>query len=367
MRAIDPTVGQTLRFEGREWEITDHSSYWDAGEHRVNEWSCESGDVTAYLLKEVSDSEGTRWFFTRLIPSDQVTLAGGQGLQTLIGRGGEPGPPDELVHQQQTFRHAETTDGTYEDEPGERVRKVTWEFWDARHETNLAVELWGDGRFDCYRGAYIEPDQVTLGGSPGGDPPGGVSASPGLVQRLAGQAAGQPAARTSPANPFVLMAVLLPVVYACLFFAGRPFDAAMLVALPTTAALGWLRGLFRAPLAAWVSLLGAGALACVFWVWRIPPLTSADGLAALVAAPAAVGWVARVRGGAHERRVVQYLGGFAVAAPLLALGLYHYVQFAPDPRSLQHWVLALGPAAVAGLAGMVVATLMLAGARGDAR
>jgi len=83
----------------------------------------------------------------------------------------------------------------------------------------------------------------------------------------------------------------------------------------------------------------------------------------LVAAPVAVAWIARLRGTAGERRVIQYLATVAVSGPLIALGLYHYFLFAPGPHSLGQWALALGPAALGGLVGLVVSRL--AGAIGS--
>jgi Domain of unknown function (DUF4178) len=68
----DPRVGQTFSFEGRDWEVTDHSSYWDDEGYRVIEWCCECDDTEAYLLKEVREGEPDRWFFTRSIPRQGV-------------------------------------------------------------------------------------------------------------------------------------------------------------------------------------------------------------------------------------------------------------------------------------------------------
>jgi hypothetical protein len=348
LQAADPQVGQTLRFDGVDWEVTDHSSYWDAGGYRVTEWCCESADTEAYLLKEVKEGEPTRWFFTRSIPAAAVTGPGGDAV-TKRPSGAET-PPATLTYDGESYRYAETTDGTYEEEPGQRTGKATWEYWDAAHLRNLAVEVWPDGRIDCYRGTYIEPGQVTLTSAAAAR---AEDATTPAARRIA------PAARpgrtwTLVANPFLAAAVAFPLAYAVAFVTGRPFDQSLAAALGLAGIAGWLFGLLGAPRAGGLVLLGAPALAVGFW--RFPPLTSAVGLAALVAAPAAVAWLAR----AGRRGPVLYAATTVVAAPALGVGLYHYFRFAPEPHRLEQLGLALGPAVIGGVVACLVAALVLA-------
>jgi len=148
---------------------------------------------------------------------------------------------------------------------------------------------------------------------------------------------------------------VLPFAYLLPFLIGQPFDRCMAFALPGAAFGGWLVAVGRAPLAGLVTLLLSPALWVLFS--RYPPLTSPTGAAVLVAAPVAVVWIARLRGAAGERRVIQYLATVAVSGPLIALGLYHYFLFAPGPHSLGQWALALGPAALGVFVGLVVSSL----------
>src|SRR5262249_17714811 len=137
--------------------VPGHWGYGNDGGYGVMEWGCESDDVEAYLLKEFKDGEPTRWFFTRRIPREAVT-----GL----GEGRPASPPPALTYESRAYRYAETNEGTYEDEPGQRIPKTTLEYWDDGRRRNLAVEQWPDGGWDCYHGTYIEPGQVSL--EPGG-------------------------------------------------------------------------------------------------------------------------------------------------------------------------------------------------------
>lgn len=371
----EPRVGDTLTVAGEDWEVTDHSSYWNDAGYRVTEWECEAADTTAYLLKELAEGGAAKWLFTRQIDSGAVTLPGGGALAASQPQRTAP-PPASLVHDGQTYQHAETTEGTYEDDPGEREAKTTWDYWDAGHAKNLAIEIWADGRLDTYLGAYVDPAQVTVEAGDGDDDEGGGDDAPGpggaatidtarkllgvvsaggLAAGAAGAAAG--GART-PSRPLVALAILVPLVYVIAFFFGQPFDRAMGAALAVAALVAWLGPLFRAPLPALVALALTPVLAAVFW--RFPPLGSPVGIGAILATPLLVVGVARARGVRGERAAIGYLAAFAVALPLLGVGLYHYFQFAPGPHTLAQWALALGPAVLAGVAARLLAALLLA-------
>jgi Domain of unknown function (DUF4178) len=357
----DPRVGQTLSIEGREWEVTDHSSYWSDEGYRVTEWCCESGDTEAYLLKEVQEGSPTRWFFTRSIPKKAV---GG------LPGGSQPSPPQSLTYEGRTYRYAETTQGTYEQDPGNRERKATWEYWDDGRQHNLAVEVWADGRIDCYHGAYIEPSQVQLIGdsaesereSGSGSGPAGAMAAVASAVSAAREA--KKTAKRPPGNPFVVAMVMFPLVYLVpFFFAGRPFDECLAIALPIALLFGWLSARRGAPGGGWIGLLGLIVVAFVFRTFH--PISSTVGLATLLSAPAAVGWWGR-RHAATGRRAVVYLAAFVVGLPALALGFYYYFWFAPGPHGLGQLALALGPAALGAVAAMLISGLILATAESGA-
>jgi hypothetical protein len=377
LETADPRVGQTFQLDGHEWEVTDHSSYWNDEGYRVTEWCCETDDTEAYLLKEVKEGEPIRWFFTRKITAEAVSVPTGGTLATVLDKASTAGPPATLTYEGRSYGHRDTDEGTYEDEPGQRVRKTTWEYWDAGDAHNLAVERWQDGHTDCYHGAYIRPGDVRLGDAPSSEDSGEApTAADGVAGFAASLASGVAAARAAAsragatstttatattakrgggANPFLLATVAVPLAYLLPFFLGRPLDQGLAVALPLAGLVGWLVCLFRTPGPAGLALLGLPALGAGFWFY--PPLTTTGALM-LVAGPVVVAWAGR--GVGEGRRLpVLYAAAAVAAGPALALGFYHYFRFAPEPHTMGQLGLALGPAVVAAVVACFIGGLIV--------
>jgi hypothetical protein len=252
----------------------------------------------------------------------------------------------------------ETTAGHYSEDPGESVQKTTWDYWDAKHEVNLAVERWADGRVECYHGRRIDPDRIVIAGA--GDGGGGLA---GMASALAG---GGPVARVASAfgsgtpvagtlSALGLSAVLGVIAMIPAVVLGATIETTLTVACAVAllvALFASLRGSDR--VGSWI--VGSIVLGPLFAGW--PPLTSIVGLAVLLLLPAGLTrWIAM---GERGESAAPARGAFvAVAAATLAAGLYNYYRFAPFPRSFGQYVLAVGPAPLAGMVAAVVAWLVL--------
>ncbi len=328
LRSGEPSVGDALVFDGLEWKVIGASIYRSDAGYRVHEWQCETGGNSASLLKEEDPKQGVRWFFTRAIPEDAVALEDGETLEAWMERTPDPKqPPAVLTYHQTTYRYEGTTEGTHEDASGERAQKITWDYWDAGHAHNLAVELWPGGEFECYLGVYVQPDQVAI--------------------RRGGAAAQQ------GSRPFLVAAVFFLGGFFVAFMVDRPFDQCLATALSVAALGTWVVVLTEAPLTALGAFFLSGVLSIIFW--QFPPLTSGVGIAAILGTPLAIGLWARSRETPEPRRGVLYAACFSVFAPLLLMGLYYYFTFAPGPHTVDQLALALGPAALGALAARVIA------------
>jgi hypothetical protein len=333
-----PAVGMVLHVAGRAWDLTEESTYTNDEGYQVTEWTCEAGGTTGYFLREgAADSGVTRWFFTREIDTNAVRVSGERLEEWLKARPGAT-PPPALSYGGGTYEYGDTTEGIHE-EDGKREKKITWDYWDAGRKKNLAVEHWEDHSFECFLGEYVDPDRVVV------QPEGATK------KRRARESGGV------GTNPFVAAVLGMPIGYFFGFIAGCPFDEAFAYALVGGFGLGWLIGVFWVPAPAFAALLAGAGAAATFM--QYPPLTTWAGAIVLLGAPILPGWIGKLRGHAGRRRAVQFVGAFAAAAPLTAIGYLHYTSYAPTPNTPTQLTLALAPAGLALVVGILISGLVL--------
>lgn len=345
-----PAVGQQLEIVGRSWNVSDHSSYDNPEGYHVDEWECARTDAaeTAFLLRETgADASGeTRWFFTRPIATSSITLDGGKPFADVAAT--VTTPPEALVYRGLAHGFDEQTDGTYHDDPGDQTGKTTWDYWDAKHEMNLAVERWADGRVECFYGRRIDPAKARLSGS--------ATDQAGQISRITASVASgaRPRAAVGAVQGCFVVVVLIIVstIIAVVSTSVRGSFVDALTVIAAIVAASCLRYLFVSSQTAMVWLIALGVLVAGFC--RFPPLTTLPGIALLLAVPAGAMFVLARSTTATGMELTR---GTAVAAGIATAiaGGYHFYQYAPRPPSFGQFVLAFGPAPVAALVATVVA------------
>lgn len=334
LNARSPRVGDTLRLQGTRYEVTGVSRYKNDEGYSVVEWCCETDDSECYLLRETKEGEPPRWFFTRWIEPGQITIPGGEAPPRWEPNTPPPQPPKALMRQGDIFQYADTTDGQYEDDDGLKQRKITWDYWNAGKTRNVAVELWADGGFDFYTGAYIQPAEAAFeAGGSARDLVAGPGASPWAALGL------------SFAACYLLLMIMM----------GWPFDqcfaGASIAAIVITGLMMSSEDVAPA--------LSAGAIAAALTVLFVyqPPFSTPGGLAGLLLGPVVVAVNMRARQGV-DRRYAVFLCAATAAAPAAAIGFWHYFKHAPGPHTLDQMLLSLVPALVGGLFGAMTATFL---------
>ena len=345
-----PKVDDVLMYGGTRYEVTDYSTYKNEEGYRVEEWCCETGGRECYLLKEWTGVHEFRWFFTVYVSARRVTLPDGEPPPDWQWEDGKPliGSPPTLLIDGNPCAYSSSTDGTYEDEPGEKVRKVTWDYWDAAHKHNLAVELWGNGGTDYYFGRYVEPSEVRTH----------RSSRPGAA--LLGQ--------IGPAG--ALLSVLAGGLFLSFLFAGEaliPFDACLSVVLVACALLTWFITPVRS--LSWsyqvAAVLAVAAQLALFG--RYPPLSRAAGMAALLAPPCLLALLARGDpDAAADRGLLRALAALTAFLPACLWGIVHYFAYAPGPHDIGQYLRAMVPAFVGGAAGYFLAGALMSAQGGGA-
>jgi Domain of unknown function (DUF4178) len=157
--------GDRITYYGVRWQVLDYSTYTDPHGYETEEWLLRSTTgKTYYLLKEIDPtSTGERWYIAEELPTptiiDPITQA--DVLISIVGAMQSrqtPYPQLQLFNRLYQFESA--TEGTYASEDGTQQR-ITWDYWDAAHLWNLALEAWSDGKLVVYSTREVQPENFS--------------------------------------------------------------------------------------------------------------------------------------------------------------------------------------------------------------
>jgi hypothetical protein len=198
--------GHWVIYAGTEWQVNDYSTYTDPQGYQLCEWELtapRSGN-TYYLLRELETGDSVQhadraalrtpsglgalpfnsgdlsrsraidpesaavcWYMAKPVNTAKIFLPdSGAPITSLWAhvRWGDQ-PPEALMVYGKTYYYDSQTRGAYSAEgeaTGDRVERVTWDYWDADHRGNLAIETWPDGRLELYISQVIDPQSVVV-------------------------------------------------------------------------------------------------------------------------------------------------------------------------------------------------------------
>ena len=329
LKSRDPKTDDTLTLDGVEYEVTGRDTYKNDDGYKVIEWCCEAADNENYLLKEFDAKGGFRWFFTRWIENETVTLPDGKGLHGWLEGQKDPQPPPKVVFNAETYTYDDTTEGTDEDEDGDSVDKTTWDYWSAGRKRNLAVELWADEGIDFYNGTYIEAERATVTPAP-------RSATGDDTLDWAVEWGG----------PWlVAIGGVIPAGIFVFLMADGDMDFDVCLAIGGVFSLMAAYAIAAADAAAAASASAFSVVATAFVFAWFHPIRHPAGLAALILAPAVVVFLGR--SSKAPARNIRFLAAIPTALPAAAFGVERFVSYAPAPNSSGQLFVALLPAILA--------------------
>lgn len=156
-----------LKYHGVEWQVRDYSTYIDAKGYELEEWLLKSNTGKKYyLLREVDlqDSEAAvHWYLAEELRTPAIYHPEtSQDLLVILGddmRSHKPPYPELRLHNR-TYQFESQTEGDYTSD-GDRRHRITWDYWDAAHLWNLALEAWADGKLIVYSTREVQPADFT--------------------------------------------------------------------------------------------------------------------------------------------------------------------------------------------------------------
>ncbi len=165
LRQLQP--GDVIHYHGVQWRVRDVSHYRDPYGYEMEEWLLKSPlSKEYYLLREVDPENPTaqvNWYIAEQLRNPAIYEPGSsRDLLTSLAHdmrsGKEPYPQLQTLNRIYTFESK--TEGTHNSEDGSEYR-VTWDYWDAAHLWNLALEAWSDASLSVYSTRKVLPSDFS--------------------------------------------------------------------------------------------------------------------------------------------------------------------------------------------------------------
>jgi hypothetical protein len=170
--------GNRLKYDRRIWQVHSFSTYTDPAGYKTSEWLIKM-DVQAeragtprrtekafYLLREVDPQQADKvnWYLSEEVTTPMIQQPPNAenclpNLLQLFQSQAEP-VRDLKAFYRNYFFESDTT-GDYR-ENGIVSPRRTWDYWDATHQWNLALEYWlKESKLIVYSTRSVTPDDFT--------------------------------------------------------------------------------------------------------------------------------------------------------------------------------------------------------------
>lgn len=165
LRQLQP--GDLIYYHGVQWRVKDVSYYYDPYGYEAEEWLLKSPlSKEYYLLREVdpeNPAAEVNWYIAEQLRNPAIYEPGSsRDLLTSLAydmrSSREPYPQLQTLNRIYNFESK--TEGTYDSEDGSEYR-VTWDYWDAAHLWNLALEAWSDSSLSVYSTRKVQPSDFS--------------------------------------------------------------------------------------------------------------------------------------------------------------------------------------------------------------
>lgn len=165
----DLRAGDWLRWDSRDWEVTDRDTYRESSDYFETQWELQpTSGPTHYLVRsQEKKADGTEevWVCTKqtAINGVQVEAKSG-GWRSLKGKDSLDAAPTKVKFSGMEFTLDGQTEGRAEDDEGNTVDKLTWDYYDPGRTRNLAIEVWKEpdaDYYEAYDGRVVRPSDLT--------------------------------------------------------------------------------------------------------------------------------------------------------------------------------------------------------------
>lgn len=165
LRQLQP--GDLIHYHGVQWRVRDVSHYRDPYGYEMEEWLLKSPlSKEYYLLREIDPENPTaqdNWYIAEQLRNPAIYEPGSSrdlltSLASEMRSGKDPYPQLQTLNRIYTFESK--TEGTHDSDDGSESR-ITWDYWDATHLWNLALETWSDSSLSVYSTRKVNPSDFS--------------------------------------------------------------------------------------------------------------------------------------------------------------------------------------------------------------
>lgn len=318
--------GDWVSWDSRDWEVTDRDTYRESSDYLETQWELQpqSGPPNYLVRSQEKKAAGTEevWVCTKLVPVSGVKLLTPSGeLRAFREKDSLAQAPAKVRFRDAEFSLDGQTSGRAEDDDGNTVDKLTWDYYDPGRTRNLAIEVWREpdaDYYEAYDGRVVRPSDFTR-----------IAPRPGR-RRHSGPGAAGPVGYAAAAAFACLFFVPLAGGILTAFNVGAEYLLALLVpafcvymSLATGAHQGLLLSSLAAALAGAVLVLKVRGLGASYWEYA---------LYGALAGPAIVEAVSRLFGGIRASDKPGSAGNASLLL-LFIVSFAHYIKAAPRPHN----------------------------------
>ncbi len=165
----DLQKGDWVRWDSRNWEVTDRDLYRESDDYSEVQWELtpDSGPEH-YLVRSRENKAGSVeeiWICTRQTKISRVEYLDSDGQWERFRATDSVSPvPSRARYDGLELTLDGETQGTAEDDEGDTVTKLTWDYYDAGRRRNIAIEVWKEpdaDYYEAYDGRVVSPSDFT--------------------------------------------------------------------------------------------------------------------------------------------------------------------------------------------------------------
>jgi hypothetical protein len=165
-------VNDRLEYQGKQWDVTDYKTYTDKQGYKTEDWLLKEykGNEEYYLMREFDpqkEKTSVTWYMGKEIPEPQLCMPGDRlSITHYLWQ--------DMKEEKSSYPRLQLFDSIYELESetrgfaaqeGEAQERVTRDYWDERHENNLALEAYNDGSLYVYLSRVADKNEFSFLGN----------------------------------------------------------------------------------------------------------------------------------------------------------------------------------------------------------